>query len=127
MTRNTNPTAATLEKVWSRENGQCARCGVSVSGVRGLHYSFHHRRPRGMGGSREPWVNLPGNIVLVCGSGVSGCHGEIESRRDQARVDGFLVSANGVHKPVDSPLLHFRFGWVLLDDFGKWTHQEVPF
>lgn len=122
MTRNTNPTAKTVQLVWDRDGG-CAKCGTGLYGVRGVQWHLHHRRPRSMGGSREPWVNLPGNLVALC----APCHRDVESHRDQSRAEGFLVSANGVHKPVDSPLLHFRFGWVLLDDFGKWTHQEVPF
>lgn len=106
MTRNTNPTAKTVQLVWDRDGG-CAKCGAGLYGVRGVQWHLHHRRPRSMGGSKG--------------------HRDVESHRDQARADGFLVSANGVRKPVDSPLLHFRYGWILLTDAGGWEHQQVPF
>lgn len=44
-----------------------------------------------MGGSRDPRTNDPRNLVLLCGSGVTGCHGEVESNRTRARDEGWLV------------------------------------
>lgn len=37
--------------------------------------SIHHRRAKGMGGTARVDVNDPGNLMLLCGDGVAGCHG----------------------------------------------------
>jgi hypothetical protein len=68
---------------------QCQRCGRLIgSGP----FSRHHRDPRAMGGSKADPHSLT-NVVLLCGSATSrgGCHFEVESRRVQARIDGWLV------------------------------------
>lgn len=67
---------------------QCQRCGHLITGW----FSRHHRDPRGMGGSTSDPHALA-NLVLLCGSATSrgGCHHEVESRRAQARIDGWLV------------------------------------
>lgn len=55
-----------------------------------------------MGGSRDPRTNDPRNLVLLCGSGVTGCHGEIESNRARAREEGWLVRSLD---DLDTPLV----------------------
>lgn len=64
--------------------------------------SVHHRRPRRMGGTTDPAVNTPANLAILCGSGTTGCHGEIESRRTDAYADGWLLHAG--QDPVDVPV-----------------------
>jgi len=70
---------------------QCQRCGRLIRGER----SRHHRDPRGMGGSKADPHALA-NVVLLCGSATSrgGCHHEVESNRDNAKRDGWLVPMN---------------------------------
>lgn len=81
---------ATLEKVWAREASACLICHAPL--VRGGGgYSVHHRRPRGMGGSRDPVAASPANLVLLCGTGTTGCHGRVERSRDWYRDVGLLV------------------------------------
>ena len=120
-------TPATFDLVWSRDRGCCVRCGAALVGARGLSWSVHHRRPRSMGGSKLPWVDKPGNLILLCGSGTTGCHGYVESHRAFGRASGFLVSANGQRKPVEVPIHHSIHGLVILDDFGGWTNNDHPF
>ena len=123
-------TSATFDLVWSRDRGCCVRCGAALVGARGLSWSVHHRRPRAMGGSKLPWVDKPGNLIALCGNGVDGCHGWIESHRAFARGSGFLVSANGQRNPVEVPIHHSIHGLVLLDDLGGpdgYESLEVPF
>lgn len=53
-------------------------------------FSVHHRQPRGMGGSSLD-VNRASNLLLLCGSGTTGCHGMVESQRVLAYAHGWLV------------------------------------
>lgn len=87
--RDTGPSQATKDVVWARAGGRCEVCGGSLAGVQG--FSRHHRHPRRMGGSRRPELNTPANIILICGSGTTGCHGRIESNRTLAYGEGLLL------------------------------------
>jgi len=109
MARRTDPTAATVRLVRERDLGACVRCGTTSN------LTTHHRRARGMGGSRWPGINLPANLLTLCGSGTTGCHGTIESYRATARNDGYLVSQHA--DPADLPVFTWR-GWVRIDNDG---------
>lgn len=87
------------EQCYSRDGAHCVRCARNV-----VNYpsSLHHRKPRGMGGSRDPRSFDPRNLVLVCGSGTTGCHGWIESHRDVARSEGWLLRSLD---DLDQPLI----------------------
>lgn len=87
--RDTGPTKTTREIVWTRAGGRCELCGGSLAGMVG--FSVHHRLPRRMGGSSRPELNTPANLIVLCGSGTTGCHGRIESNREQAYTDGLLL------------------------------------
>lgn len=78
-------------------------------------WSMHHRRPRGMGGSKNPALNQASNILLLCGSGTTGCHGWVESNREEAYDLGLLVRMWQV--PIETPVTLFH-GTFLLDDEG---------
>ncbi len=99
-----------------RSVGRCEMCGGPATNT-------HHRRPRGMGGSKDPATNTPANLVRVCGSGSTGCHGWIESNREAARDCGYLVGQG--HDPATVPVLLMTSGglfeWVLLDADGGYT------
>ena len=122
MGSSTGPTPATVELVWERDGGRCARCGAGLQrSARGTGWSLHHRRPRGMGGSRVGWVNLPPNLVLLCGSGVTGCHGWVESNRAEAIELGWLVSRIGVQTAAEIPVAYWDGTLRFLDDTGGYT------
>lgn len=87
--RDTGPTPATTELVLARAGGRCEVCRGTLDGPGG--YSKHHRHPRRMGGSRRPELNTAANLVVLCGSGTTGCHGRVESNRVQAYADGLLL------------------------------------
>lgn len=94
-------------------DGGCARCGQGTRGQRGVDYDIHHRRPRGMGGSKEAFVNYPSNGVTLCRS----CHDHVEANRSESIVTGWLVSRIGIDRPSAVPVWHARYGFVrLLDD-----------
>lgn len=68
----------------------CLRCG-SAGG------QIHHRKPRGAGGTSDPAINGMANLVWVCQS----CHSYIESHRNYAYADGWLV-----HRECDFETVH---------------------
>jgi hypothetical protein len=78
-------------EIGERDQWMCVCCGIPIRGERGVDWSIHHRIPRGMGGSKDPRINMASNLLTVCGTGTQGCHGEIESHRDRARERGLLV------------------------------------
>jgi 5-methylcytosine-specific restriction protein A len=71
--------------VRSRSGQLCERCG-------GVGEQFHHRAPRGMGGSRSAKINAPSNLLHLC----RVCHEWVESNRDAAKRDGLLVRMDEV-------------------------------
>ena len=107
----------TREVIYQRAGRCCERCPKSAEGG-----SIHHRRPRGMGGTKDPAAGGGPNGVLLCGSGTTGCHGEVESNRVQAIADGWLVP-QGVD-PATVPIRHRTLGRVWLDDDGMYLHQN---
>lgn len=105
MARNTGPSKRTVELVRERAGGLCERCGFHEA------QQVHHRKPRGMGGTRDASINLPSNLFFVC----FPCHADIESNRMAAVVKGWLMSRweTPGHKPI-----FYRGTWRLLDDGG---------
>lgn len=115
------PTKAVVALVIDREFGRCAVCYNHINATpetRGVAWSIHHRCPRAAGGTSRVWVNEPANLLLVCGSGTSGCHGWIESNRATARQQGLLISSNGKAVAEDVQLEHARYGVCKLTDEG---------
>jgi hypothetical protein len=88
-----------------RANGFCERCGVNEPA------QLHHRRCRGMGGSKAADTNTAPNALAVC----EPCHRDIESHREDALKFGWLVRQGA--NPAEVPV--FRRGqWVVLTDSG---------
>jgi hypothetical protein len=118
--RNTGPTWKVRELVRERDRERCASCGISIYDAR--TWSWHHRRNRGQGGSSDPAINSPANLLLLCGDGTTGCHGYITAHPAEARAAGRSVSLNARVDPVDVPVMHAVHGLVLLDHEGGFTH-----
>lgn len=120
----TDPTKGTVATVVARDFGRCAKCGIEVHGQRGMNWSVHHRCPRSQGGTSREWVNLPGNLILLHGSGTTGCHFFVESNREWATNAGFLVSANGILIATQVAIDHAVHGVVYLTDNGGFRPLE---
>lgn len=111
------PSKATVDIVWDRDLSRCFCCQTMLHrGVGG--YSIHHRKPRGMGGSRDPQLNTAANLLLLCGSGVTGCHGWVEQNREEATRLGYLISRLSSQAPALVPAKRWGVEWVTLQPDG---------
>lgn len=102
-------------QVFARAFYRCERCGgaITSSGV-----SVHHRQPRKMGGSKRPELHQPANLIVLCGSGTTGCHGWVESHRHQARESGYLIYA--IDNAEDIPFVdNEKRVWFIDNQGGK--------
>jgi hypothetical protein len=86
---DTGPGAETRQVIVERDWYACLRCGKK--GVQ-----IHHRRPRMAGGTTDPMINNPANLVLLC----LECHDWIEMNRNAARESGYLL-----RKVSDAPFI----------------------
>lgn len=103
-----------------RDNWRCVRCGKPLGST---WMNRHHRRMRS---HRWPGLHEASNLILLCGSGDSGCHGDVHGRATaEAYEKGWLVHAWQDH-PEMVPVLTRQHGWVLLDDQGGWTPVQIP-
>lgn len=98
-----------------RSGGVCERCGIARA------TNIHHRKLRRHGDHR------PANLVHLCGTGTTGCHGHVHANVQESYELGFLVRST--NNPRIVPVKHARFGWVRLLDNGdtvptSWTERE---
>jgi hypothetical protein len=100
------------DQIDDRSHGWCEVCGEYRVA------EHHHRRPRGMGGSRLDTTNVASNGLGVCG----GCHRLIEHNRTVAKLHGWLVPQG-----TDPALrwVSYRGQRVLLDDDGGIEYLEA--
>jgi hypothetical protein len=122
--RNTGPSSSVVEAVLERGQYCCEICSAAVGDRRGVDWSIHHRRPRQMGGTRWAGINLPSNLMLVCGSGTTGCHGVVESHRAGAVAAGWLVLSRT--DPATVAVLITRDRWCYLTNDGQYADAPTP-
>lgn len=101
-------------QIKARAKDRCEICGSLA-----LYHQIHHRRPRGMGGSKDPVVGTAANGLWVH----PHCHEKIESQRKLAKTNGWLVSQSD--DPSKIPLKKYN-GWVMLHDDGTCTMIQSP-
>lgn len=92
----------------TRGTPRCERCGGAPP------EQIHHRRPRRLGGTRDPHVNNPANLVALC----AACHDAIERNRMRAYAAGWLLRDG--QDPAATPLFYRRC-WSYLDNHGAIT------
>lgn len=108
--RDTGPTRLQRNAVHRRSGGRCEVCALDLTSGGG---QIHHRKPRGMGGTKDPAINSPANLIHVC----PDCHRAIEANRTHAYQAGLLVRAT--HDPAATPVVTIH-GVVTFDDVGGW-------
>jgi hypothetical protein len=107
----TGPTAEQRAAIIARDRGRCMRCGDRTSQIQ-------HRWPRGRGGD-----NRLSNLILMCGSGTTGCHGWAETQQRRAATDqGWFVKTG--EDPAVKPVFT-RHGWIVLDDAGAYRAVDA--
>jgi hypothetical protein len=117
--RRTGPASDVVDLVLERANYSCEVCGIGLGDQRGTDYSIHHRLARKMGGTRWPGINLPSNLLVVDGSGTTGCHGVLESHRAGAVAGGWLVLSRT--DPAQVAVLITRDRWRYLTADGSYS------
>src|ERR1039458_5875279 len=104
---DTGPDAATRQLVLTRDGYACVCCGKSIIGQQ---YSIQHVKRRSQGGT-----NTATNLITLLGTGITACHGRIDSRvdkRDEYR--GYTVRSGGDPTATQMWLVTgFGSRWVL--------------
>lgn len=102
--------------VSERSQGRCELCGAEGMGV-------HHRLKRGQGGT---WS--PANLVRLCGSGTTGCHGAIERHPALAQSLGLWLLRGADDEPELEPMLcrptMWWLAWWQPEPDGTWHYQR---
>jgi hypothetical protein len=99
------------ELLAERSNGVCELCSANRA------TNAHHRKNAGQGG---PWA--PSNLLHLCGSGTTGCHGLVTREPKKAREQGWSVPSWG--DPARTPVWLAWRGFVFLDDTGHIEEAE---
>jgi hypothetical protein len=73
-----------------------------------------------MGGTRRVDINGRANLVTLCGSGTTGCHGWVETNREASYALGWLVPSWA--NPVEWPICFAEGFWAQPGDSG-WTRS----
>lgn len=107
--KRTGPDGITCDLVINRALMACERCGAAVSQG---GCQVHHRKPRGSGGSSDPEINSPANLLLLCPT----CHLQVERDRSVAYEQGWLVRRE--HDPEKTPVWLAGRGYCFLTPRG---------
>lgn len=111
----TGPAVRVRQIVTARAQLTCEKCGRSVMWTAN---HIHHRKPRGRGGSSDPAINLPCNLLLLC----TECHDWVEQNRTESYKQGWLVHRE--HDPAVKPVWLASHGYSFLTINGD--IEEAP-
>lgn len=96
---------AIRDDIVDRAGRRCERCGRYIRD--GARASLHHRKLRSQGGT-----DTHAGLVLLCGSGTTGCHGWVHANPAQAQELGLIVPswADVAEVPITTPRGTFYLG-----------------
>jgi len=118
---DTGPDAATHDAVCERDQYSCCLCGGGVGDRRGIDYSVHHRKLRSQGVDNS----LP-NLILLCGSGSTGCHQAVHAKPKWAREFGGWILKGSDDAATYPVLVEKADRWVLLTPGGRRVTTSAP-
>lgn len=99
-----------------RARWRCEYCYGPLDGAFG--YSLQHRAARRAGGSRNARLGEPPNLLVLCGSGTTGCHGWVEDHPTDAYEQGLALRTGW--DPEQTPYRDkHNAWWLLLPDGGQ--------
>lgn len=102
------------DKIFERAQGRCELCGSPLTRVQ-----IHHRRPRGMGGTKDEVSGSASNGLAIH----PHCHTQVESNRETALNNGWLVP-QGID-PETVPVKLWD-GWSTLSRTGAVLKSPNP-
>lgn len=97
--------------VRARAQGRCERCGRPGN-------NLHHRKGR-VGFD----CDQPANLLLLCGSGTTGCHGWVTANPAAAGAQGLSVSRLSTVSAADVPVRLWA-GRVRLTNDGRYCAPD---
>ncbi|WEV72128.1 hypothetical protein [Bifidobacterium sp. ESL0790] len=118
---STRPSEEVCGIVDQRDGYECLVCG----GMRADGWSGESRHHRLMRSHSFPRLHSPENMMRVCGSGTTGCHGRIHAHPGMAYRLGWLVH-EWVEDPSEVPCKTCRHGWVFLEKDGTMRPLTKP-
>jgi hypothetical protein len=95
-----------------RDGNHCRRCGRSIVD---FPASLHHRQPKGSGGGSPARYDRVENLITMCGSGTTGCHGWAHTATERYDL-GWLV--HRWDEPSEIPLVDLAGRTFLLTEEG---------
>lgn len=105
---------ANRQIVQGRAFGLCERCLTAT-----LFGDHHHRRVRGMGGSKAADRHDPANLVWLC----RPCHDWAHANPKAAAATGFLIPRSSGLSPLSVPITGVLGQVRYLDNSGQYLME----
>lgn len=93
-----------------RAGGRCEICAEPANNA-------HHRRNKSQGGQ-----DRLANLMLLCGSGTTGCHGEVTEHPGWATLCGYTIQGTVDGDAPETVPVYIRGLRSLLEDDGTVVH-----
>lgn len=105
------------EALWERAEGRCEVTGQPLD----FHtFDAHHRRPKGMGGSRLPDRDSLSNLLALDPLVHNGGPESVHARRGWAEEHGYLLPKDTM-RAVEWPVAVHQSRWVYLLADGRYV------